>query len=157
MHVCLMGPVPPPWGGVQAHMMDVRRAVLSAGHRCSLINITRHRDRDADDIYFPDSASAVLGTIRALRPDVVHIHAGGDFSLRYAALFVALALGLRQSTAFTFHSGGFPDSPTGRRARPLSLRGLALGRLDAVIGVNASLIAAFRRYGVKESRLHLIP
>lgn len=137
--------------------MDVRQTVRAAGHRCSLINVTRHRSQEADDVYYPDSPIELLRRIRSLRPDVVHIHAGGDFLLRYAALFLALTLGLRQRTVFTFHSGGFPGSDTGRRARRWSVRGFALRRLSAVIGVNAELMDVFRRYGVAESRRHLIP
>lgn len=137
-------------------MMGLRDHLRANGARCSVVNVTRHRQPDHDDLYFPDSPLALIRQINALNPDVVHIHFGGTLFARQAALFVVLALKPRTANVFTFHSGGFPSSAEGQRARPMSLRGFALRRLDAVIAVNQELVDAFVRYGVKASRLHLI-
>lgn len=155
-HVCLIGPIPPPWGGVETHMMGLRDLVRARGARCSVINVTRHRQPDHDDLYFPASAQDVLKRVWSLRPDVVHIHFGGNLFARQAALFVALSAMPGIRTAFTFHSGGFPSSAEGKRARPASLRGFALRRLDAVIAVNQELVDVFAKYGVQKDKLHLI-
>lgn len=151
-----MGPVPPPWGGVQTHIMSLRERIRARGDRCSILNLTRHRQPDHDDLYFPTSPQEVLSRINALKPDVVHIHFGGNLFARQAALFVALSLRPKTQNVFTFHSGGYPTSEEGLRAAPMSLRGFALRRLDAVIGVNQQLIDVFTRYGVRRDRLHLI-
>ncbi|MGV3709184.1 MAG: glycosyltransferase family 4 protein [Gemmatimonas sp.] len=156
LHVCLIGPVPPPWGGVETHMMGLRDYLRKQGARCSVVNVTRHRQPDHDDLYFPDSAKGVLKTINALNPDVVHIHFGGSLFARQAALFIVLSLRPRTKNVFTFHSGGFPSSPEGLAATPMSLRGFALRRLDAVIAVNQQLVDTFARYGVRKEKLHLI-
>lgn len=151
-----MGPVPPPWGGVQTHIMSLRERIRARGDRCSILNLTRHRQPQHDDLYFPSSPQEVLSQINALKPDVVHVHFGGNLFARQAALFVALSLRPKTQNVFTFHSGGYPTSPEGMRASPMSLRGFALRRLDAVIGVNAQLMDVFARYGVRRDRLHLI-
>ncbi len=155
-HVCLIGPIPPPWGGVETHMMGLRDALLANGSRCSVINVTRHRQADHDDLYFPGSPRELIARLHALRPDVVHLHFGGSLFARQAALFVVLSLRPGVKNVFTFHSGGFPTSPEGKRARWFSLRGFALRRLDAVVGVNQELVTTFARYGVRHKRLHLI-
>jgi glycogen(starch) synthase len=155
-HVCLIGPIPPPWGGVETHMMTLRDHIRSIGWRCSIINVTRHRQEDHDDLYFPDSAKGVLACLNAIKPDVVHVHFGGSLFVRQALLFVALSFRRKSANVFTFHSGGFPSSDEGKRARWFSLRGFALRRLDAVIGVNKELMETFARYGVRQERLHLV-
>ncbi|MEP6835929.1 MAG: glycosyltransferase family 4 protein [Gemmatimonas sp.] len=156
LHVCLIGPIPPPWGGVETHMMGLRDHLLARGARCSVVNLTRHRQPTHDDLYFPSTAKEVLSTINALNPDVVHMHFGGGLFARQAALFAVLSLRPRTANVFTFHSGGFPSSAEGQRAKPWSLRGFALRRLDAVIAVNQELVNTFRKYGVHEDRLFLI-
>src|SRR6185503_5669590 len=57
----------------------------------------------------------------------------------------------------TFHSGGYPSSPAGRCARSRSLRGFIMRRFDSIIVVNAEISAMFERFGVPQSRIHLIP
>ena len=156
LHICLIGPIPPPWGGVQTHMMELRSRIREAGMRCSMINLTRHRQPEHDDLYFPSTAVDLMRQLRALNPDVVHLHTGGAFFLKHAGLLLYLAMRPRSASVFTFHSGGFPTSPEGRAARASSIRGFVLRRLDAVIGVNRELVQTFARYGVRPERNHLI-
>ena len=52
MRVLLLGPYPPPHGGVQTNLVAIREYLLRNGVPCSVINITRHRKPDADDVYY---------------------------------------------------------------------------------------------------------
>jgi glycosyltransferase involved in cell wall biosynthesis len=156
MHILLFGPVPPPMGGVQAHMMALHDHLLSRGHRVSVINITRHRKKDGDGIYYPASATALLALVFKLSPDIMHVHLGGHLGRRDLALCLALSAIPGPSIFFTFHSGGYPSSEAGQRATPGSLPGMILRRLDGLIGVNAEIVDVFRRYGVDPSRTALI-
>ena len=97
-------------------MMTLRDHIRSIGWRCSIINVTRHRQEDHDDLYFPNSAKGVLTCLSRLRPDIVHVHFGGSLFTRQALLFVVLSLRPRVRNVFTFHSGGFPASVMGKRA-----------------------------------------
>lgn len=137
-------------------MMELRSFLRGEGIRCSVINVTRHRQEEHDDLYFPASGREVLSRLDALNPDVVHVHFGGSLFMRQAALFVLLSLRPRTANVFTFHSGGFPGSEEGQSARWFSARGFALRRLDAIIGVNQELVNTFLRYGARRSRVHLI-
>ncbi len=98
----------------------------------------------------------LMSTLRRLRPDVVHLHFGGDLSVRLALLCAAIGSMPGVRSVLTFHSGGFPSSPRGRRARRASVEGLALRRLDAVIAVNSEIADLFTRYGVRPARLSTI-
>ncbi|MBI3792004.1 MAG: glycosyltransferase family 4 protein [Gemmatimonadetes bacterium] len=156
MHVLQVGPIPPPFGGVQVHLMALRRHLRDAGDRCSAVNNTRHRQPDHDDLYFPASAAGLIARFAALRPDIVHLHLGGDLKRKDLALCLACTEWPMARAVLTFHSGGFPSSPAGRAASPDSLAGRVVRRFDAVIAVNEAIADVFRRYGCAPSRVTVI-
>lgn len=156
MHVLLLGPFPPPHGGVEIHLVALRRFLVERGARCSVINLTRHRRIDAGGVYYPATAEGVLEHIFALRADVLHLHFGGTLTPRLLALSLAAALVPGARTVLTFHSGGFPSSPEGRAARPGSVAGRILRRLDRLIAVNHDLADVFRRFGARPERVRVI-
>ena len=155
MHIVLLGPYPPPHGGVQTHIVALREYLLSRGDACSVINITRHRSAADPGVHHPTSALGVIALLRSLRPDVIHLHVGGPLPHRVLALALACTL-LAPRSVFTFHSGGYPSSPEGRTAAPNTLRGWLLRRFDHVIAVNQELGTMFRRFGVRPGRLSVI-
>jgi glycogen(starch) synthase len=156
VHIALLGPVAPPAGGVQSHMSALRQQLVDAGHQVSLIAITKAARDEKPDTFYPSSALDLLKIVLRIRPDVVHLHFGGDLSLRLAALCGVVGLLPRVRSVLTFHSGGFPQSPRGVRASRWSLEGFALRRLDAAIAVNSEISELFRRYGLERGRIHVI-
>ena len=60
MRVLLLGPYPPPHGGVQTNLVAVRAFLLKHGVPCAVINITRHRKPDAEEVYYPKDAFQLL-------------------------------------------------------------------------------------------------
>jgi glycosyltransferase involved in cell wall biosynthesis len=61
-----------------------------------------------------------------------------------------------RKTVLSFHSGGYPSSPEGRRATSRSLLAWSARCFDAVIVVNEEMRAFFLRLGLPPSRCHLI-
>src|SRR5580693_602335 len=86
MRVLEIGPYPPPHGGVQTNLVDIRNYLRKQGHSCEAINITRHRRANTDGVYYPASALELLWLLLRLRYDVVHLHIGGHLSARLLAL-----------------------------------------------------------------------
>jgi glycosyltransferase involved in cell wall biosynthesis len=156
MKVVQLGAWPPPHGGVQTNMVSIRRYLREHGHSCAVINLTRHRQPDADEVYYPESAGGVLSLMRKLRGDIYHLHIGGHVPARLLALCVACSVMPRSKSALTFHSGGYPSSPEGQTARPFTLRGFAFRSLDAIIAVNPDIVRLFTRFGVPAQKVHLI-
>jgi glycosyltransferase involved in cell wall biosynthesis len=156
MTVLQMGPYPPPHGGVQTNLVALRRYLLKQGIACPVINLTRFRREERDGIYYPKTSLDVIKLLLTLRYDLIHLHAGGDFSPRHVGLLLLCLLLPGKKTVFTFHSGGYPSSEAGERAKPRSLRGFVLRRLDGVIAVNEELVGLFRRFGVAPERIRLI-
>ena len=156
MNVLQIGPYPPPHGGVQTNLVAIRRYVRERGGRCAVINLTRHRRAEADDVYYPKSGAGVLKLFAELRADIIHFHLGGDVKPRLLALSLACCAWPGSKAVLTFHSGGYPSSEAGRRARAASVGGFVFRRFDSIIAVNEEIVSMFRRMGVAPERLRLI-
>jgi glycosyltransferase involved in cell wall biosynthesis len=156
LKILLMGPVPPPHGGVQTHLMAIRKFLEHKGVPCAVINITGNRKPEGDNFYFPKNAAGLLWRLIRVKSDVIHLHFGGNLSLRLLALTLVCCAHRRAKTVMTFHSGGYPQSPEGRAASPRTLRGFVLRRLDCVIGVNLELVDMFHRFGVSPKKTRCI-
>jgi glycosyltransferase involved in cell wall biosynthesis len=154
--VLLLGPYPPPHGGVETNVVALRDYLTERGSHCEVINLSGAGKASGPGVHAPAGASGVLQLLLRLRYDVVHFHVGGNLSPREAVLGLLCASLPRTRSVFTFHSGGYPSSEEGRRTRRRSLRALALRRFDAVIAVNDEIAAFFRRLGVDSKRIRVI-
>jgi glycosyltransferase involved in cell wall biosynthesis len=163
MTVLQMGPYPPPHGGVQTNLVALRKYLLKQGVACPVINLTRFRpprsgmkQAERDGIYYPKTSLDVIKLLRTIDYDVIHLHAGGDFSPRHVGVLLFCSLLPGRKTVFTFHSGGYPGSEAGQQAKPRSLRGFVLRRLNGIIGINQELFELFLMFGVAPERIRLI-
>ena len=157
MRVVQLGPYPPPHGGVQTNLVAIREYLRARGILCAVINITRHRREEADDVYYPNSAWELIYDLFYPRYQIVHLHIGGILPFRVLALALVCTSVPWAKTILTFHSGGYPLSSEGRAAKARSLRGFVLRRFDFVIGVNQDITDFYRRLGIPKSRTRLIP
>lgn len=156
MKVLLLGPYPPPHGGVQTNLVAIRSFLLKNGIPCSVINITRHRKPDADGVYYPEGPAQLVQLLARLDYDLIHLHIGGMLSNRLLALSLVCARWPRKKSVMTFHSGGFPSTPEGQALSPPSFAGLVLRSFDGIIGVNEEIIRFLQRMGVRPERARLI-
>lgn len=156
MRVLQLGPFPPPYGGVQTNLVDIRSYLRKQGIPCAVINVTRHRRSNADEVYYPSSARELLGLLAKLRYDIVHQHFGGMLTNRILALSIACTFRPGTKAVMTFHSGGFPSTPEGQALGPNSLAGFVMRRFDGVIAVNAEIVSFFKKLRVSPQRVRLI-
>ncbi len=157
MNVLLLGPFPPPHGGVQTNLTAIRRFVREQGGHCMVVNLTRHRRPDADDVRFPSSAWETLKLVLRLPADVIHLHIGGDVTTRLLALALVCCMRAPGRVVLTLHSGGYPDSPAGRTAARYTLRGIIFRRLARIVVVNEQLAALLvGPFGVSREKVRLI-
>lgn len=156
MKVLQLGPYPPPHGGVQSNLVAIRSFLRREGVSCAVINITRHRKQDADEVYYPKSAVGLIRLLSRLKYDVIHLHVGGMLSNRVLALALVCTLQPGAKSVMTFHSGGYPSTPAGKSAGPNSFPGFVLRRFDGLIGVNSEIMSFFQRLGVATERTRLI-
>jgi len=155
MRVLQLGPYPPPHGGVQSNLVAIRTFLRQHGGPSAVINITRHRKPDADDVYYPKTAAGVIRLLSRLDYDVVHLHVGGMLTARVLSLALACTLP-RSRSVMTFHSGGYPSTAEGKATGPNSYAGFVLRRFDGLIGVNPEIMGFFERLGVSIKRTRMI-
>jgi len=156
MRVLQLGPFPPPHGGIQTNLVAIREHLRSRGISCGVINLTRHRKPNSDEVYYPASAGELLRLLLTLPYDTLHLHLGGNLTLRLLALGLTCCLIPSKKAVLSFHSGGFPSSPKGRALHAGTLSAFVLRRFDAVIGINTAIVAWLAKLGVASDRLHYI-
>jgi glycogen(starch) synthase len=156
MRILQLGPYPPPHGGVQTNLVAIRRFLLDRGIPCAVINITRHRKPDQDEVYYPANALQLIVLLLRLRYDILHLHVGGILSRRVLRLGLVCTMLPGRRTVFTFHSGGYPSMPEGKSTGTNSFAGVVLRRFDRVIGVNDEIMGFFQKLRIPQDRLRLI-
>jgi glycosyltransferase involved in cell wall biosynthesis len=156
MRVLQVGPYSPPHGGIQAHIVALRKYLQQQGVICDVVDINRFRRTDGHGVFGPRNALHLLWLLLTLPADIVHLHIGGNLTKRLLILCLICGWLPNRKSILTFHSGGYPSSPDGKRARPDTLRGWTMRRLDHVIGVNQEIVDVFKRYGLPEAHLSLI-
>jgi glycosyltransferase involved in cell wall biosynthesis len=156
MRVLQLGPYPPPHGGVQTNLVAIRSFLRSRGVPCAVINVTRHRRPNADEVYYPNGPAQLLQLLAQLRYDVIHQHFGGMLSNRILALSLACTSRPGAKSVMTFHSGGFPSTPEGQALGPNSFSGFVLRRFDGLIAVNQEIMSFFQKMRVAPHRARII-
>ena len=156
MRVLQLGPYPPPHGGVQSNLVAIRTFLLRHNTPCAVINITRHRKPDSDEVYYPQNAAGLIRLLLRLDYNVLHLHVGGMLTRRLLGLALVCTLPRGARSVMTFHSGGYPLSDAGKSTTRNSLAGFVLRRFDGLIGVNPEIISFFQRLGVAPNRTRLI-
>jgi glycosyltransferase involved in cell wall biosynthesis len=141
---------------VQVNLVSIRDCLLKLGHYCGVINLTRHRKPEADEVYYPESAAAVIQLLFRLRTDIIHQHIGGDLTLRLVALGAFCSHVPWAKSVLTFHSGGYPSSDEGRALTRGSLKARLLRQFDSLIAVNDEIREFFLRCGVRADRIRVI-
>jgi glycogen synthase len=156
MTVLQLGPYPPPHGGVQTNLVAIREFLQERDIASPVINLTRPGERRAEGVHYPRSAWQVIRLLFVVPADIIHLHIGGNLTPRLLALCLFCSLIPRRKVVLTFHSGGYPSSRAGRRARRRSWAGFVFRRLDAIVAVNQEIVELFRRFGVAERLIHLV-
>jgi len=156
MRVLQVGPFPPPYGGVERNLIALRTFLRSRGIPCGVVNITRHRKAEVDEVYQPAGPIDLARRLATLRYDVIHLHFGGQLTARLLGLYLLCTVLPGRRTVLTFHSGGYPSTPAGRALGPRSLAGFVFRRIDRLIAVNAEIAAFFARLGVARERIRVI-
>ncbi len=156
MTVLQLGPYPPPNGGVQTNLVAIRRHLAKHGIRSGVINLARHREAREEEVYHPTTALQTARLLLRLPYRTFHLHWGGNVTRRLLALSLLLCWLPRRKAVLTFHSGGYPSSPEGRKANRWTLPGFVFRQFDRVIAVNEEIADMMRRCGVRPERLRAI-
>ena len=156
MKVLLVGAYPPPYGGVQVHLVQLEQYLESLGHSCFIINMGKNKALQNSKIVSPRSALGVAYELFRRRDHVCHLHFGGVLHVRLLMLGLLADFLFYKRSAITVHSGGLSvwQQPRGLLRR-LLLQG-CFGLCGAVICVNPEIAQYFKELGVKAERIYVL-
>jgi glycosyltransferase involved in cell wall biosynthesis len=155
MQILQFGVFPPPEGGVQTNVKDIRDYLRARNIRSGVIHLSRHRQRDADDVFYPKTPLAVVRSAMAFPAEIWHFHLGGSLTKALLGLYTVGTSVPGKRKILTFHSGGYPSSPDAHRPHPL--RDFVFRRFDRIIAVNEEIEQMFLRLGVSREKIKIIP
>jgi glycosyltransferase involved in cell wall biosynthesis len=157
--VLLVGPYPPPYGGISVHVARLERLLLERGIDARVLDSGGHRDGPAGG---SRSAARVALLARLREPSrrgwIVHVHTNGH---NRGSWLLVLSAGLTAAAAparlLTLHSGMLPDHLASGERGARALARLALRPYDRILCVSERLRATIASLGVEPERLVVAP
>lgn len=159
MKLLLIGPYPPPHGGISVHVCEAKKQLDQAGVRCEVLSLDRRAAQNAHSPYARSGARFLLDLFRyARRGWTFHLHTNGHNEKSWMmALICGLAGQLGPACILTLHSGMAPMYLRNAGGWRRLLARATCRLYDRIIAVNPQIRAAVHSLGVPEERLHVLP
>ncbi|MBI4479282.1 MAG: glycosyltransferase [Acidobacteria bacterium] len=163
MKLLLIGPYPPPHGGISVHVAEAKKQLEQAGVCCAVLNLNRSAPESGQYISFRSSLDLLLVLLfYARRGWTFHLHTNGH---NRKSWLLALACGLVGQLApaclLTVHSGMAPvylsQENVWQRFWRRRLARAACRLYDRVVAVNHQIREALASLGVSPDRLEVVP
>jgi len=161
LKLLLVGPFPPPHGGVSVHVLTLQDLLVKSGITCQVLNLSYGAPRSDRYVSGRGRLHFIFLLLRySLRGWSFHVHINGHNAKSW---LVALAAGLAgvigrrdRAAMLTVHSGMSPDYlDSGRLAAVLGWGTCVFYR--RIIAVNSEIGAALRSLPVPENRIEILP
>lgn len=158
----MIGPYPPPVGGIAVHVQRLSEAIES---RFDVRVLDTHgrpgREVPARVVSLgPPSVRSAWALIRAARqvePDMVHVHVSAMRRFVLVGPVLAAATGTRVPRILTIHSGRFVNEYRAGQAWGRAATRRAIAAFDGVIAVNEQIAGTVEGFGIPAARLAVIP
>jgi glycogen(starch) synthase len=158
MKLLLVGPYPPPHGGVSVHVAEMKRRAHSEGIPCRVLNTDRKAGPSQHYIPVTGAGGFVFHLLRhALRGWTIHIHTNGHNLKSWLVAFAGGIAGrLGPGSVLTLHSGKMPDYVAGQWRRRFLAR-VTCRSFKQVTCVSSRLQQAVKSLGVPTERIDVTP
>jgi glycogen(starch) synthase len=158
MKILLLGPYPPPHGGISVHVYELRKQLHMAGIDCQVVNVDR-RALESADYLCVRSGFGLLWTMNqhTRRGWTLHVHVNGHNRRSWLiALTAGVAGWFGPGSVLTVHSGLAPEYlASGRLARWMA--GLACSFYTWVVAVSPAVHDALLSLGLSAERIAVVP
>jgi glycosyltransferase involved in cell wall biosynthesis len=152
MKVNIIGPLPPPVGGISVHIKRVKRQLISEGIECNIYN-EANVENEVENVYPIYSYKLFVFKIPFLKADVFHFH---SISLKMRILLGVYKL-LGKKIILTVHGESLTDQikNSNRLVKFFLLKGLR--KIDQVICVNEKNTKQLINLGFSAGKLMTLP
>jgi glycogen(starch) synthase len=158
MKLLLVGPYPPPHGGVSVHIAELKRRAAHQGIPCRVLNTDRAAEPSPHYIPVRRAGGFLFQLVQhALRGWTIHIHTNGHNLKSWLVAFAGgLAGRLGPGSLLTLHSGKLPEYLQASRRRQWLAR-LTCRHFRQITCVSPQLRQAVEGLGVPSSRIEVLP
>ncbi|HUP24290.1 MAG TPA: heparinase II/III family protein [Thermoanaerobaculia bacterium] len=155
----LVGPTPPPHGGISVHVATARDLLRLAGARCRVLDSGGHRSRGGAWATLASVARLLRRIdVHARRGYTLHLHTNGHSVASWCMALACAATARRApGRVLTLHSGLLPEFLERGGALARGLERATLARYDRVICVNQRIHDALLAHGSDPERLAILP
>lgn len=157
--VLLVGPYPPPHGGVSVHVEGLRDRLEQSGIPVMVVN-ARPGAPPSDEYISVGGAFGLLWRVArcARRGWVVHVHINGHNTKSWLlALICAIGGIVAPRKMLTVHSGMVPDYLAGGRGWRAALARLACRAFDRIVCVSEEIRGALHDAGCAADHMIVVP
>jgi glycogen(starch) synthase len=159
--ILLVGPYPPPHGGVSVHVETLQDLLTQSGIPCRVLNVDRGAPASDRYVSIRSSLHFVLLLLRySLKGWSLHVHINGHNIKSWLVAFIAGLAGVigrrGRGSILTIHSGMSPAYLyRGRFVRRLAWATSGLYR--HIIAVNSEIGIALRSIPVRDEHIQVLP
>ncbi len=159
MKLLLIGPFPPPHGGISVHVAEAKKRLDEAGICCRVLNLDRHAPESGQYIRFRGILELWNILLHHARSGwTIHLHTNGHNTKSWLTVLVCgLAGRLAPARLLTVHSGMAPVYLTTGGIWRRYLAELACLPYDRVIAVNQQIRNVIASVGVSMDSLEELP
>jgi glycogen(starch) synthase len=158
MKLLLVGPYPPPHGGVSVHIAEMKRRAVALGVPCRVLNTDRNAEPSPNYIPVRRATGFMYSLVKhSLRGWTIHIHTNGH---NLKSWLVALAGGVAgrfgPGSILTLHSGKMPDYVGAKKNRRWLAR-VTCRTFKQITCVSTRLRQSVEDLGIPSPRIKVSP
>jgi glycogen synthase len=159
MKLLLIGPYPPPHGGISVHVIEARKKLQEAGAEVHVLNTNRDAPPSGEYLRFRSVRDLIYSLLQhARRGWALHVHTNGhNRNSWFLALLCGLVGRLGPGSLLTLHSGMTPSYLAGGWGWRRLMARCVCRFYDRVIGVNAEILNALAGTGIGGKKLEVLP
>ena len=157
MKLLLIGPYPPPHGGISVHVIEARKKLQQAGFEVQVLNTNRGAPPSSEYLRYQNNGE-LIGVLWKLGRQgwTFHVHTNGHNRKSWLlALLCGMISKLGSGGLLTLHSGMTPAYLESSLRRFVGRAVCSL--YDRVIGVNVEILNALEKSGVPAGKLDVLP
>lgn len=153
MKIIIVGPYPPPYGGISVHVKRVKRYLEDKKIDVLIYNEAKQYEDMSNNIYSIKSYKKFIFKIPFLKADVIHFHSI-DLRMRILLGFYKL---FRKKIILTIHGESVYNQINNSNKIIQCLLLNSLKRIDKIICVNPKIMNDLGCYGIDKCKLAYIP
>lgn len=159
MKLLLIGPYPPPHGGISVHVTETKKYLEQAGVEVRVLNTDRRAALNQESLGFRSTSDLILILLRHARGGwTLHLHTNGHNPKSWGmACICGLAGMFAPASLLTLHSGMTPAFLNQGSLWRRSFAWFVCELYDRVIAVNSHILDALAGLGIPEHRMEMLP